>query len=67
MTDDTLRYGRLRLEGSLDEFHHAINRLAADTCDKGRCDNDGQCGKHQRRTRERHLRAVADEEGAATA
>ena len=62
--DDGPRYGRLRLDGPLDEFHHAVNRLAADTCHRGRCDPAGQCGKHARRTRERHLQAVPDEQVA---
>jgi hypothetical protein len=45
------RYGRLRLDGPLDDFHHALNRLRADTCDRGRC---GQGGRHRpRRGRER--------------
>jgi hypothetical protein len=48
------RYGRLRLDGSLDDFHHALNRLRADTCDRGRCGQGGQCGRHRpRRGRER--------------
>jgi hypothetical protein len=64
--DDPLRYGRLRLDGSLDEFHHAINRLAADTCQRGRCDTGGQCGKHTRRARERHLRAVPNPQEEAS-
>jgi len=45
------RYGRLRLDGGLDEFHHALNALKADTCERGRCDPDGsaECTKHERR------------------
>lgn len=66
MTPDPgeLRYGRLRLDGPLDEFHHAVNRLAADTCQRGRCDQGGQCSKHARRALQRHLRAVTNQEEA---
>jgi hypothetical protein len=56
-----LRYGRLRLDGDLDEFHHALNYLAADTCAKGRCDGQGQCAKHMRWAR---LRAVREGEAS---
>ena len=65
VTPDPPRYGRLPLDGPLDQFHHAINRLKADTCDKGRCDPGGQCAKHTRKARERHLRAVTDQEATA--
>lgn len=46
-----IRYHRLRLDGDLDEFHHALNALQADTCDRGHCDPDGTstCTKHERR------------------
>ena len=62
MTDDTPRYGRLRLDGTLDEFHHATNRLKADTCTKGRCDSNGQCARHRQRSAQRRLQAVPREE-----
>lgn len=53
-----VRYLRMRLDDSpLDEFHRAINVLKADTCDRGRCDPGGQCGKHRRRSREREARS----------
>jgi hypothetical protein len=54
------RYHRLRLDGPVDEFHHACNALKADTCDRGRCDPTGQgrCTRHQRNADRRHLRAV---------
>lgn len=65
MTDDAPRYGRLRLDGPLEEFHHAVNALKAATCDRGRCDSTGQCSKHARRTRERHLRAIPNQEEAS--
>ena len=63
--DDSPRYGRLRLDGPLDEFHHAINALKADTCDRGQCDPQGRCGKHSRRAAQRHLRAVPDHQEEA--
>lgn len=58
------RYGRLRLDGDLDEFHRAIVYLLADTCQGGRCqdprsapDGLGQwCAKHQRQAQRRRLR-----------
>ena len=52
------RYGRLRLDGDLDEFHHAQNALRADTCERGRCDPDGpgQCTRHAKRDERRRLR-----------
>jgi len=60
------RYGRLRLDGNLDEFHHAQNALRADTCDRGRCDPDGSavCGRHTQQAERRRLRAVADRGGS---
>jgi hypothetical protein len=58
------RYGRLRLDGDPDEFHRALAYLAADTCDKGRCDPDGMCGRHQQRANRRRLRAVPDLEAS---
>ena len=52
------RYGRLRLDGDLDEFHHACNALRADTCDRGRCDPDGpgRCPRHEKAAERRRLR-----------
>lgn len=49
--NDGPRYGRLRLDGDLSEFHRALNYLAADTCDKGRCEpgSTDRCGKHLQR------------------
>jgi len=59
MTDPP-RYGRLRLGGDLDEFHHALNALAADTCERGRCDGDVVCTKHEKQAeRRRRLRLAA--------
>jgi hypothetical protein len=63
MTDGP-RYGRLRLDGDLPEFHRALAYLAADTCDKGRCDPEGMCGRHQQRAERRRLRAVPDQEAS---
>jgi len=58
---DPLRYGRLRLEdGPLEEFHHALNTLKADTCERGRCDPNGRCTKHRLRAERRHLQAVGE-------
>jgi hypothetical protein len=59
-----LRYGRLRLDGDLDELHRALAYLQADTCEKGRCDPGGQCAKHQQRAARRRLRAVPDREAS---
>lgn len=55
LTPLPVRYGRLRLDGDLDDFHHAQNALQADTCDRGRCDPDGpgQCTKHEQRDQRR--------------
>jgi hypothetical protein len=64
VTPDPLRYGRLRLDGDLDQFHHAINALKADTCERGQCDPGGRCTKHQRKAAQRLLRAVPDQETA---
>ena len=60
------RYGRLRLDGDLNEFHHAQNALAADTCAKGHCappadqqrwpGGGGGCGRHRERAERRRLR-----------
>lgn len=63
MTDPP-RYGRLRLDDTLDEFHHALNALAADTCARGRCDSEGRCAKHVRQAMRRRLRAVTDQEAS---
>jgi hypothetical protein len=53
-----VRYGRLRLDGDLDEFHRALAWLAADTCERGRCDpaGSGQCARHEKRDQRRRLR-----------
>jgi hypothetical protein len=56
------RYGRLRLDDDLDEFHHALNALKADTCNGGICPPMGSfgiCGKHQQREQRRRLRLAA--------
>jgi len=52
------RYDRLRLDGSLDDFHRAVAYLAADTCYRGTCDPDGpgQCTRHEKRDERRRLR-----------
>jgi hypothetical protein len=52
------RYGRLRLDGDLDDFHRALAYLGADTCDRGRCDPDtgGQCSRHEQRAQRRRQR-----------
>jgi hypothetical protein len=59
-----LRYGRLRLDGDLDDLHRALAYLQVDTCEKGRCDPGGQCGKHTQRAQRRHLRAVQNREAS---
>lgn len=50
------RYGRLRLDGDLDEFHHALNALRADTCERGRCTDAGMCSRHERLAERRRQR-----------
>lgn len=53
-----VRYGRLRLDGDLDDLHRALAYLGADTCDRVRCDPDGsgQCTKRERQAERRRLR-----------
>lgn len=54
-----VRYRGNRLDtGPLDEFHRALNMLRADTCERGRCGDGGQCGKHARRRRQQEHRKV---------